>query len=493
MDICRRRFGVCILAGLASRAFALPPRPKLLVLFILEHMRPDYLDSVWAQVGTRGLRRLVENGAYFPDCRHLASSFPTSSLATLATGAWPAQHGIVADQWYDRKDRGPRKGSADSLLATTFAAQVAAAPNTRVYTVSLDPIKGDIVTATPQAHTFWMDSEGRFTTTGDNPQWLAEYNAMHPLQNLHGKEWLAVGAKSGAPALRRLLDERPEEFFALFQASPFSQDAQFDFVSELLTREKIGQGNTFDLLCVVVSSAASLGYETGANSALMQQMTLRLDQKLAVLLDQLDRAPGGDTYDLVLVGAHGAPPGPPSAARPRSVVNGENLAQAIQRRLAQAKIPRIEKYLYPFVYLEAAGGRAPDAAAVAVGRAALEEDEVAAYYTAGGDCSVHNQWEQRFRNSFHPVRSGDLMLSYQSEYVEDFGTGHGISYGSIYDYDIKVPLCLFGPQFRAGVFEAPVESVDIAPTLARAIGMPPPSSSTGRVLGEAFLGSEEPK
>jgi arylsulfatase A-like enzyme len=32
-----------------------------------------------------------------------------------------------------------------------------------------------------------------------------------------------------------------------------------------------------------------------------------------------------------------------------------------------------------------------------------------------------------------------------------------------------------------------VESVDLAPTLARAMGVAEPSSSVGRVLGEAFL------
>lgn len=79
------------------------------------------------------------------------------------------------------------------------------------------------------------------------------------------------------------------------------------------------------------------------------------------------------------------------------------------------------------------------------------------------------------------------MLSYQPEYVEDYAQGRGISYGSLYDYDVRVPLFLFGPQFRPGVFERPVTSVDVAPTLARLMGVSAPSSSTGRVLGEALI------
>jgi hypothetical protein len=172
-------------------------------------------------------------------------------------------------------------------------------------------------------------------------------------------------------------------------------------------------------------------------------------------------------------------------------VKGEVLAQAIQKRLLSRNSVKVEKYLYPFLYLDASyldtsGVRDLEPARVAAGRAALEQAPVAGYYTSGGSCSTQNEWERRFRNSFHLKRSGDLMLSYRPEYIEDFDAGRGVSYGSLYNYDVRVPLCFFGPQFRAGVFESPVESVDVAPTLARALGVETPSSSTGRVLGEAF-------
>jgi arylsulfatase A-like enzyme len=79
------------------------------------------------------------------------------------------------------------------------------------------------------------------------------------------------------------------------------------------------------------------------------------------------------------------------------------------------------------------------------------------------------------------------MLSYRAEYVENYGANRGISYGSLYNYDVRVPLCFYGPQFRAGVYESPVESVDVAATLARVLGLAAPSSSMGRVLGEALV------
>jgi len=172
-------------------------------------------------------------------------------------------------------------------------------------------------------------------------------------------------------------------------------------------------------------------------------------------------------------------------------VYGELLAQAIQRQLAESGGPRVEKYLYPFLYLDTKGFLDPEPLRQAAARVALEQPAVAAYYTAGGGCSVHDDWERRFRNSFHPRRAGDVMLAYHPEYVEDYGPAGKVSYGSLYNYDVRTPLCFYGPQFRAGVFESPVEAVDVAPTLARACGVAVPSSSTGRVLGEAFAGAEE--
>jgi arylsulfatase A-like enzyme len=277
----------------------------------------------------------------------------------------------------------------------------------------------------------------------------------------------------------------------LYKASPFAQSSQIELLTELVQREQLGQSSTFDFVAVLLGSTALLGYDTGARSPLMNQMTLQLDRQVESLLENLDKVVGPNMYNVVLAAGHGAPPAPDSRLRSRMAVNGELLAQGIQQRLAQGGNGRVARYLYPFLYLDTQGFVAPELSRQAAGRAALEQPQVAAYYTAGGDSSVRDDWEQRFRNSYFPGRAGDVMLSYRPEYIEDFGLMRGISYGSLYNYDIRTPLCFYGPQFRARVFENPVAAVDIAPTLARAMGVAPPSSSSGRVLGEAFAGIED--
>jgi hypothetical protein len=486
MDISRRQLGACILGGLAGRLLA-ANRPKVLVFIVLEQFRPDYIETAGLQLTIGGFRRLLEKGAYFPDCRHLASTFSATAISTLATGAWPAEHGIVADSWYDRAAKRPVHASDEMLLATTLASQVAADPRARVSVIAMDAAHARIFAGTRDANVYWMDEQGQFILRGEAPDWLDAFNHQRSPESLHNGKWMALGARPDAPPLRTLTfdEKQPRQFLALYQSSPFAQDAQFDLLSELIARDLPAQGNTFHLVCLLAGSMARLGYETGARSPLMQQMILHLDRRLEALFAQLSRAYGESGFDVVLAGAHGAPPAPSEESRPRLAVKGEAIAGPVDRSLTAKSMGHVEKYLYPFLYLDT-GVRDPEPIQLAAARAALDQPPVAAFYTAAGACSTHDEWQQRFRNSFHAARSGDVMLSYRPEYVEDFGQGRGISYGSLYNYDVRVPLCFFGPQFSAGVYDTPVESVDIAPTLARVMGVSPPSSCVGRVLSEAL-------
>ncbi|MGA2146280.1 MAG: alkaline phosphatase family protein [Bryobacteraceae bacterium] len=489
MALSRRAFGAAMAGALTGAGRAIPRRPQLTVCILLEHFQPDLVDSAWERFSPGGFRRLLERGSYFPDCRHLASTFSSTTLATLATGAWPAQHGIVADWCYDRAIRKPVRLGYEDLFATTLAAQVAAQDRARVTVVALDPLHARLVTAGASAGRFWMDDNGRFAASGSPPDWLDSFNQSHSPDALHDARWMAQGARPETPPLRVLRYDaaHPKEFLELYRASPFAQNAQFELAYEVIARASLGQNGIFDLLYLVVSSSALLGYETGSQSPLLQQMILRLDRDLASLLDRLSHEFGDAGFSLIVAGGHGAPPLPSDAARPRMAVNGESVAQTIEKALALAKLGHVATYLYPFVYLDPDPATNLDAVRDHAAAAAMNYPAVAAAFTASGACSVHDQWEERFRNSFHPKRSGDLMLSYRPEYVEDYGQKRGISYGSIYNYDVRTPLCLYGPQFLAGVFEQPIEAVDLAPTLARTIGVASPSSAAGRVLSEALI------
>jgi hypothetical protein len=489
MGICRRDFMRYAVAGLPFGMIAAPQnRPKLLVLVLLEQFRADALDVIVPQLSPNGFRKLMYQGAHFPDCRHLASTFTSSTLATLATGSWPSQHGIVADSWFEGGVVTP--ASAEGLLATTFAAQVAALDNQgfRAWVIGPTQSHTAIFAGTAGAHQFFRNPYGQFTTLSDPPPWLVQFNTAKPIDAAQNAKWMAANAAPTAPPLRTLTYdvEHPQDFLRLYQSSPFAQDSQFDVLNALLDAEKLGTDKT-DFVCLILGATEVLGYENGGRDPLQAQLLLDVDRNLEALLARLSKSPGDANFAFALAGGHGAPPDPPADARSRMAVNGEGVAQAIDKVLAGSNSGRVRRYIYPFLYLDPIASREPESVRAAAGRAAMANPAVAGFYTAGGYCSTRDAWEIRYRNSFNPKRSGDLMLSYKAEYVEDYQQGRGISYGSLYNYDVRVPLFLYGPQFRAATYDAPVESIDVAPTLARVLGVDQPSSCTGRVLSEAFV------
>ena len=277
---------------------------------------------------------------------------------------------------------------------------------------------------------------------------------------------------------------RPQDFVFLYKASPFAQATQFDLVRELIEREKLGQGGGVDYLMVAPGSTDLLGYDVGAESPLIDQMVLHLDREIEQTAGHLEQAVGAGNYVVVFTAAHGGP-----AAQPRSAPGRRSGGPRHREEPGRAS-SRASPWIVTSIPSSTCGRPPPSIGGpvrAAAGQAALQVPGVAGYFTADGDCSHGGEWFRRFRNSFHPVRSGDVMLSYAPGWVEDFGTGRGVSYGSLYNYDCRVPLIFYGPQFRSRTFEEPVEAIDVAPTIARLTGIGYPSSATGRVLGEAFI------
>jgi len=262
-----------------------------------------------------------------------------------------------------------------------------------------------------------------------------------------------------------------------------------------MTQERLGQSGGTDFLAVAIGSPALLGYEVGSDSPLMRELILHLDRQIDGFLRALDKSVGLQNYSVVFTAAHGAPREADTGSS-RLAVSGEMVARSINQALSAQydvsgrKNLYVERYVYPFLYLKLDQLRRSYVdlreARTLAGRAALSVPGVTGFYTADDQSSHTGDWLRRFRNSFHAVRSGDVMLAYAPGYVEEYGAGRGVSYGSLYNYDSRVPLLLYGPAFNAEVFENPVEAIDLAPTLARLVGTGLPSSTTGRVLAEAL-------
>src|SRR3954470_23411236 len=80
-----------------------PAKPRLVLLIAVDQFRYDYLERFGDLFAEDGLRRLLRDGASWTDANY--DHVPTETApghATMLTGAWPSETGIIANEWFDR-------------------------------------------------------------------------------------------------------------------------------------------------------------------------------------------------------------------------------------------------------------------------------------------------------------------------------------------------------------------------------------------------------
>jgi arylsulfatase A-like enzyme len=88
-------------------------------------------------------------------------------------------------------------------------------------------------------------------------------------------------------------------------------------------------------------------------------------------------------------------------------------------------------------------------------------------------------------NSFNDKRSGDVFLV-SDPFAVSLPPATGSEHGTPWNYDAQVPLVLWGNTFKPGVYADPVQPIDLAATLAAALGISQPSGAQGRPLVQAL-------
>jgi alkaline phosphatase len=122
----------------------------------------------------------------------------------------------------------------------------------------------------------------------------------------------------------------------------------------------------------------------------------------------------------------------------------------------------------------------------------LSHPQVAAVFTAAelrrlpAPSGSPDEWSlaDRFRASFDPERSGDLLVALKPHVTpiadpSDYVATHG----SPWNYDRRVPILFYRPGIIGFEQPLPVETVDILPTLAALVSLPiPPAEIDGRCI-----------
>jgi predicted AlkP superfamily pyrophosphatase or phosphodiesterase len=515
------RFASILILILVALAGATSPakkvaRPKLVVLLVVDQMRADYIDRFSANWHS-GLRRLVDQGAWYIDAAYpYANTFTCVGHSTIGTGDFPATHGMINNEWWDRATQrqvactndpqaiaipyradaqSSKSGDSDARSeAPSFAEQLRAqSVGSRVVTLSLKaraaiPLAGhhaDSVT--------WLDGDHWATSSAYSSSpvpAVQTFVAAHRIEADLGKTWTDSAAASGdKPSLSSHFphalgtpEAKPNAaFYRAWGGSPFS-DAYLGQMAEAeVDGLKLGQESGIDFLGISFSALDIVGHQYGPQSAEIRDILAHLDETLGALFEHLDQTVGRGNYVVALTADHGVAPIPEVAGKEgidagRADVGA--VTQAVEQALAPfglsehpvAAFDDSDFYFVPGVYEKLkANPKAMDAAIAAIhGIAGVAEvfrgDQLAT-------TALTNQIAHAASLSYFPGRSGDLVVITKPFWFfdekRDGAWGGGTTHGTPYPYDQHVPVLLMGAMVHGGKYPGKFSPADIVRTLAK--------------------------
>ena len=523
-----------MVAGCAGNAPAAPPpQPKLVVAIAVDQFSAELFQRYRASF-TGGLRRLAD-GIAFTGYQSHAATETCPGHSTILTGRHPAATGIVANDWFDVKSgssiycvgvRGtadPNARGPQNLRVPTLGEWLKQAePQARVVSIS-GKDRAAIMMAGhhPDAVYWWKDGVGFTTSSYAGPATPAVTAPAMAFGRALFARWKAAPPilwPTQIPAACRAL-EQPHRFgkldlsgkvppdFSLtvesgdflnrsdfqdqLRVSPIFDPITIDFAVQTVDRLRLGHGPATDLLAISLSSTDYIGHRYGNGGAEMCVQMAALDRALGTLLATLDRT--GVPYVVALTADHG---GIDAAERMREhgIAAPRIDPVAFLKRLNDALKAELG------IDFEAIVGDDPQQLTINVGPdAALhakvrdaavawlkQQPEVAAVFTAGqtaaaapppGKPADQLSVVERFHESYDPERSGDIQvqLAQYASIGMPRGPGDKVAgHGSPWDYDRRVPILFWWAGVAADDRHEPVETVDIAPTLAAIAHVPAP-------------------
>jgi len=512
-------------AGAAPSAAAPTTRaalpPTLVVQITVDQLRPDYFDRFAPQL-TGGLGRLMRQGARFTNAFHDHATTETApGHATLWSGRYPAHTGVVLNEIGVADPQSPllfgRGGGASPyrFRGSSFFDWVRTADQfSRALSVSRKDRGAILPLGRAKQNVFWYSLEGRFTTSryyGDTvPTWVQKFNAGNFLTKYAGTDWNTLLDASTYPEKDSVAIESegknvtfPHRLSAdlrtagtEFTEFPWMDDVTVDFALAGVNALDLGKGPSIDVLAVSLSTTDAVGHRYGPDSRELHDQVLRVDRALGRLIDSLYKLRDSTRIIFALGADHGVAPFPelhfpgtdPDRGRvdPRPVIDSARSGLAARGVEGDALLLQSGIISLDRVRLAAHGVNA-DSVVEAVRSALLKRkgvmrvDRVSqlAAAAAKGD-KIATRW----LHSVPPDLKAVLTVTLAPYYY--WYTTRYATHGTPHDYDARIPMLFMGSMFVPGTYAKPVRSVDIAPTLAAALGIDPTEAVDGRALTEAM-------
>lgn len=528
----------CLFSGTLSAQ----KQPKIVVGIVVDQMCYDYLYRYQHHFTDGGFNRFLKKGL---NCRNTlynyVPTFTGPGHASIYTGTTPSNHGIVANEWYQRSSKSYVNCVSDKSVQTVGSSSLegqASPHNLRTYTVTdqlkLASPKSKVISVSikdrssilPGGHlsdgSYWYDySSGKFITSTyfkkELPKWLQTFNESKNADR-YLKTWDLLYPKSSYQAA----DESPYETILsgktaatfpyafremakvsnnanqLFTISPFANELLTDLAIEAMSREQLGADGITDMLCISYSTPDIAGHAFGPYSLEMEDMYARLDRQIERLLSHLESMYGKDGFVVFLTADHAVVPVPQmlvdrkmpggylflnermvNLKKEVSVRFGADLIEAEENQNIYLNQSRIDS-------LNLHKQELADFIAERV-RTWPEVKLVITQSALLSGTESLDEWGQMIQKGFDLERSGEVIFmlhpGYLTKSIDEPKAHTGTSHGSAFNYDTHVPLLWYGANIPAKNTFRPIQIVDVAPTLIHLMNL----QRTGAMTGTPIL------
>jgi predicted AlkP superfamily pyrophosphatase or phosphodiesterase len=511
-------------------------QPRLVIGIVVDQMRYDYLYRFYDQYSENGFKRLLKEGMNFTFAQYnYIPTYTGPGHSSIYTGSVPYYHGIISNDWYDKKlkkttycvkddsvktvgaDNNAGRMSPENLRATTMTDQLRMSDNglSKVFSISIK----DRAAILPGGHmanaAYWYDGKsGNFISSTyymkELPAWVNHFNDRKLPSALMSSGWqlekdknYSVSLPDDGPGEEDLFKEGkttfPHQFTQIpeiekrerIKDTPFGNDLLADFLVELLKNEKPGQGEYCDFIAVSFSSTDYVGHAYGPNSMEIMDTYLKLDKQLARILDTLDQCVGKGNYLLFLTADH--------AVKPNNAYLEANRIHA-----GFISSGSIRDQLMEYCKIHFGASRIIEAVQdnqIYLNHALLDSLKLNANDVSGKLISFlrtnftcmstiltkqelitktpSRSMNSFILNGFNINRSGDILFDLAPNYLISDSGEKGTSHESSYDYDTHVPLIFFGWHIKPGESNNEVFVEDIAPTISTLIHIQEPDATIG--------------
>jgi hypothetical protein len=512
-------FALAAGAALASQSFAKPlPPPKLLVVISVDQFSADLWDEYRPQF-TGGFARLASGAVFHNGYQSHAATETCPGHSTILTGDRPATTGIIGNTWLDqslsRSDKNVYCAEDEAAPGSSSIAYKVSDKHLRVPTLGdrmklAWPAARNVAVAgkdraavmmsghRPDQRWYW---DGKKFATDlaviGAPAYVAATNAAvqkliaEPQVGLEPTPFCAARAQPitlpGGKVVGNGTLSRAAGDAAAFRASPEIDASVLALSAGLIVEMKLGRGPAPDVISVGLSATDFVGHTYGPGGQEMCLQLLELDRELGDFIGVLDRS--GIDYALVLTADHGGLD-VPERLRLHGVADAAWVDPALRASEMGKKIGAKLGLPGPVLIGDVSGDVWIDHSLKPADQARVLKETLADYraHPQVADAFSRDQlartampsddpvgWSpiQRFRASFDPERSGDILVALKPHIMPIVDTSRYVAtHGSPWDYDRRVPIVFWRKGMAPTEHQEAAETADIMPTLAAMIGLP---------------------